>query len=359
MEAVVTPSGRLRAAYKGKRVLITGHTGFKGAWLSLWLTELGAEVTGFADGVPTRPSHFEALRLDHPTLFGDIADADAVKAAVAAARPEIVFHLAAQSLVRRSYADPVTTWRTNLMGTLTLLDACRAQGGVAAFVSATTDKVYRNREWERGYREEDELGGDDPYSASKACVELLTDSWRRSFLGEGGMKLASVRAGNVIGGGDWAEDRLLPDIMRAAHEGAPLVIRYPRSSRPWQHVLDPLSGYLQVGMALLDGADGAAEAWNFGPVGRSRVRVRDIVEALRDQLGGLSVAEAPDTAGRHEAGLLELDSAKAVTKLGWHPVWEEEMLARTLDWYAAYYGEGRLLSAVQLADYMRALDGAA
>jgi CDP-glucose 4,6-dehydratase len=358
VEDVVRPTERLAAAYRGKRVLITGNTGFKGAWLALWLDRLGAELVGFSDGVPTQPSHFERLGLGYPTLYGDIADADAVAKAVVEIRPEIVFHLAAQSLVRRSYADPVGTYRTNVLGTLTLFEACRADGGVRAIVSATTDKVYKNKEWDWGYREIDELGGADPYSASKSCVELLTESYRHSLLADGSVRLASVRAGNVIGGGDWAEDRLIPDIIRSAHGGEALRIRNPNSTRPWQHVLDPLAGYLLVGAHLLAG-EPVAEAWNFGPATQRRIRVADIVAMLQQRLPGLAVEQQPETAGRHESGLLELDSSKAAGRLGWQPVWEGQMLERSLDWYRAYYEEGRLISAEQLADYCRDLDRAA
>lgn len=351
------PSERLGAAYGGKRVLVTGNTGFKGAWLSLWLQRLGAELVGFSDGVPTQPSHFERLGLDYPTLYGDIADRDAVAKAVAEARPEIVFHLAAQSLVRRSYADPIGTYRTNVLGTLTLFEACRADGAVRAIVSATTDKVYKNKEWDWGYREIDELGGADPYSASKSCVELLTESYRDSLLRDGTIRLASVRAGNVIGGGDWAEDRLIPDIIRAAQGRQILRIRNPHATRPWQHVLDPLAGYLLVGAHLLAG-DPVAEAWNFGPVTQRRIRVADIVELLQERLPALSVEQEPETSGRHESGLLELDSSKAASRLGWRPVWEDQMLERTLEWYRAYHQEDRLISNGQLDDYSRDLDRA-
>ena len=357
MEDVVTASERLQAAYRGRRVLVTGNTGFKGAWLSAWLERLGAEVTGFSDGVPTQPSHFERLRLSHKTIFGDIADPTAVEEAVREARPEIVFHLAAQSLVRRSYSDPVSTYRTNLIGTLALFEAVRRAGEGTAIVSATTDKVYRNREWDWGYREVDELGGADPYSASKSCVELMTESWRDAFGRGAGIRVASVRAGNVIGGGDWAEDRLIPDIVRAAFTGGTLTIRNPDSTRPWQHVLDPLAGYLRVGAGLLRG-EAVDEAWNFGPAGRRRISVGEIVEELRKRIPSLRIEHVPEASGRKESGLLELDSAKAAARLGWRPVWEAEMLERTLDWYRAYYEEDRLLSDQQLDDYSRALDGA-
>jgi CDP-glucose 4,6-dehydratase len=357
LEDVVSPSQRLAETYRGRRVLITGNTGFKGSWLALWLSRLGAEVAGFSDNVPTDPSHFQRLGLGYPTHYGDIADPQAVHKAVADVRPEFVFHLAAQSLVRRSYADAVGTYRTNLIGSLVLFEACRTVGGVQAIISATTDKVYKNREWEWGYREVDELGGSDPYSASKSCVELMTDSWRHSFAGAG-IAMASVRAGNVIGGGDWAEDRLIPDIVRAAYSGGTLTIRNPNSTRPWQHVLDPLAGYLLAGADLLD-SGGPGEAWNFGPITQRRIRVGDIVEQLQGRLPELRVEHVPESSNRHESGLLELDSSKAATRLGWRPVWEDEMLERSLEWYRAFYQDDLLLSEAQLDDYVRDLDRSA
>jgi CDP-glucose 4,6-dehydratase len=340
-------------AYRGRRVLVTGHTGFKGSWLALWLRRMGAEVTGFSDAVPTDPNHWNLLQLGIDDRRGDIADPGAIAAAVDAARPEIVFHLAAQSLVRRAYVDPFDTYRTNVLGSLAVFEACRKQGGVQAIVSATTDKVYRNREWEWGYREPDELGGSDPYSASKSCVELLTQSYRESFLrAADGMAIASVRAGNVIGGGDWAEDRLIPDIVRAVYRGEAVKIRNPDSTRPWQHVLDPLSGYLEVGARLLAGERGAADAWNFGPEAKASIRVGDIIAVMQNMLPRLRVEIEPDAGGRHESGLLQLDSSKAMALLGWRPRWEGEMLERTIAWYKAWYEDGRVVSEAQLDDYV-------
>lgn len=357
MEEVVSVSERLASAYRGRRVLVTGHTGFKGAWLCAWLQRLGAQVAGFSDDVPTEPSHFAGLRLEIDDRRGDVADVQAMAAAVREARPEIVFHLAAQSLVRRAYDDVIGTYRTNLLGTLSAFEACRASGSVAAIVSATTDKVYRNREWEWGYRENDELGGSDPYSASKSCVELATSSYRESFLRDGGMLIASVRAGNVIGGGDWAEDRLIPDIVRAVYGGRSVHIRNPQSTRPWQHVLDPLAGYLAVGARLLQGDRVAADSWNFGPLAKASISVADILALMKKMLPQLEVNYAPDAEGRHESGLLQLDSSKAAARLGWRPRWEGEMLERTLEWYRAYYEEKRLLTDEQLDAYVRELDG--
>ncbi|MGQ0559096.1 MAG: CDP-glucose 4,6-dehydratase [Sphingosinicella sp.] len=354
----MSPSGRLANSYRGLRVFVTGHTGFKGTWLCAWLKRLGAEVTGFSDRIPTEPSHFETLGLEIADLRGDIADPQAIADAIRSARPVLVFHLAAQSLVRRAYSDPIETYRTNLMGSLALFEACRAAGGVRAVVSATTDKVYRNHEWDRGYREEDELGGADPYSASKSCVELMTASYRETLLPAGDMLIASVRAGNVIGGGDWAEDRLVPDLIRAAFGGTRVSIRNPDSTRPWQHVLDPLLGYLVVGERLLAGDRTVAEAWNFGPASRAEVRVANIVEAVRAMLPQLEAVASPDADDRKESGLLQLDSAKAAARLGWRTQWDRVMLERTIAWYRAYHERQELLTFEQIDAYMMELDRA-
>ena len=334
--------------FAGRRVLITGHTGFKGSWLALWLTRLGARVTGFSDAIPTDPSHFAALKLELDDRRGDICNPAAIDAAIAEARPEIVFHLAAQSLVRKAYDDPLPTYRANVLGTLAVLEACR-RNGVGALVVATTDKVYRNDESGRAYAEGDELGGSDPYSASKSCVELLALSYRESFLREGGMQIATVRAGNVIGGGDWAEDRLVPDLMRAAFGGQPAFIRNPDSTRPWQHVLDVLAGYLAIGARLLEGE--AGEAWNLGPLSAAGVRVQDLIDAMQSEMPQLRIELRPDESGRYESALLQLDSSKAAGRLGWQPKWEGEMLGRTIAWYRSFYERGRVISGEQLDAY--------
>lgn len=349
MENLVSAQDALKQ-YAGRRVLVTGHTGFKGSWLSLWLTRLGARVVGFSDAIPTNPSHFQALGLDLDDRRGDIADAAAVSDVVAETKPDLIFHFAAQSLVRRAYADPLQTYRTNVLGTLAVLDAAR-RADVERMVVATTDKVYRNDESGRRYAETDELGGSDPYSASKSCAELMVQSYRESLARDGSMLIATVRAGNVIGGGDWAEDRLVPDLMLAATSGEPAIIRNAQSTRPWQHVLDVLAGYLMIGSRLLAGQSGAAEAWNLGPVSDASITVLDIVEALQEHLPDVRVELRPDDSARHESNLLQLDSSKAMSELGWVPRWEDEMLERTIAWYRAFYEGGRVISNEQLAAY--------
>jgi len=337
-------------SFAGRRVLVTGHTGFKGSWLCLWLSRLGAKVSGFSDAIPTDPSHFAVLELDLDDRRGDICNPAAIDAAVAETRPEIIFHFAAQSLVRKAYSDPLTTYRANVLGTLAVLEAAR-KSGVGGVVVATTDKVYRNDESGRRYREEDELGGADPYSASKACVELMARSYRESFGGDGALLIATVRAGNVIGGGDWADDRLVPDLMRAAFSGATARIRNPRSTRPWQHVLDVLAGYLAIGGRLLAGERDCADAWNLGPQSDASLSVQDLLDAIGAQLPQLRVDLRPDDSGRHEAALLQLDSTQAMRRLGWRPRWESEMLERTIAWYRAFYERGRVISGEQLDAY--------
>ena len=353
MEDLVS-SRELLKYFAGRHVLVTGHTGFKGSWLSLWLTRLGARVTGFADAVPTDPSHFDALTLDIDDRRGDISDSSAVDTVVAEAKPEILFHFAAQPLVRQAYSDPLQTYRTNVLGTLAVLEAARRHE-VRSIVVATTDKVYRNTESGRRHAETDEIGGSDPYSASKSCVELLVRSYRESFVRDGPMLVATVRAGNVIGGGDWAEDRLVPDLMRAAFGDNAALIRNPESTRPWQHVLDVLLGYMMVAVRLAQGDRGTADAWNLGPLSNSSISVRDVVDAVRAQIPGLNVEFRTDESGLHESGLLQLDSTKAMTRLGWRPRWEGELLERTIDWYREFHEGGRAISNEQLSAYESAL----
>lgn len=340
--------------YRGRRVLLTGHTGFKGSWLALWLHTLGAEVTGVALPPESSPNHWDLLQLDIPSHVVDIRNDGALLSVVRKTEPSVVFHLAAQALVRKSYQDPLCTWSTNVMGTANLLDACRQASGVEAIVVVTTDKCYENQEWNRGYREIDPLGGHDPYSASKACTELLAASYRQAFFEPKGLPLlATARAGNVIGGGDWAADRLIPDLVRAVASGAPLQVRSPNATRPWQHVLDSLSGYLTLGQSLLTGETSNACAWNFGPGPEANQPVANI-------LGGLSHAwptllwEHLDIQQPHEATLLYLDSAKAKQELGWQTAWSlEETLVATAQWYQAHARGEPLQSRVQLDRYAR------
>jgi len=323
---------------------LTGHTGFKGAWLALWLESMGAEVTGFSIDVPTSPSLFELARVGESieSITGDIRDRAAIGAAVAGARPEVVIHMAAQSLVRRSFAEPVATYETNVMGTVNVLDAVRVEGrGVRAVVNVTSDKCYENREWVWGYREDEAMGGHDPYSSSKGCAELVAGAFGRSFFSDpDGTRLASARAGNVIGGGDWGEDRLIPDIMRAAVADEAVRIRNPNSIRPWQHVLSPLSGYLVLAEALW--ASGELErGWNFGPAEEDARPVGWIVERLAELWPGELRSEIDEGPHPHEARYLKLDSSRARARLGWRPlVGLDGALSSIVEWYGALRGHG-------------------
>jgi CDP-glucose 4,6-dehydratase len=331
MEGLVNPSPGF---WRGKRVLITGHTGFKGGWLAHWLARLGAAVTGFALAPDTEPSLFEQSRLGAriASTIGDVRDADAVRRVVAAARPDIVLHLAAQALVRRSYADPVGTFATNVLGTAHVLDSARDSDTVRAIVSVTSDKCYLERAGGAPYRETDPLGGGDPYSSSKACAEHVTAAYRHAFFA-GGAALASARAGNVIGGGDWASDRLVPDCVRAFAAGRAVAIRNPAAVRPWQHVLEPLAGYLVLAERLWTDP-GFAEAWNFGPADADARPVADLVAGIARRWGSDAGWTAQAGAHPHEAATLRLDSAKARQRLGWAPRLD---LERALDWTVEWY----------------------
>jgi len=329
----------------GRRVLVTGHTGFKGSWLSLWLQSMQAEVFGLALPPPKNPSLFYQARVGEgmTSVIGDIRDLDKVSAAMRRAQPEMVFHLAAQPLVRESYLNPVETYATNVMGTVHVLEAARQVGTVKAIVNVTTDKCYENRELLWGYREDEPLGGYDPYSSSKGCSELVTSAYRRSFMAEAGIALASARAGNVIGGGDWAQDRLIPDILTAFEKGAVVNIRNPHAIRPWQHVLEPLSGYLVLGQRLLQDGQPFAEAWNFGPAEEDARPVHWIADYLTNAWGDGAGWVQDEGVNPHEAHYLKLDSSKARARLGWRPRWSlPEALDKIVSWHRACRAEADL-----------------
>jgi CDP-glucose 4,6-dehydratase len=331
-----------RQFWQGKRVFLTGHTGFKGGWLALWLTDMGAKVYGYALEPTTQTNFFTACDLPahlKANTIADIRDAIALTQAMQAAQPDIVLHLAAQALVRYSYNNPIETYATNVMGTANLLEAIRQTPSVKAVVNVTTDKCYENREWLWPYRENEAMGGHDPYSSSKACSELITAAYRRSFLEPAGIFVASARAGNVIGGGDWSTDRLIPDFLNALDKGHTLSIRSPLATRPWQHVLEPLTGYLLLAEKLYTDGQAFAEAWNFGPEETDTRPVQWIVEHLCKQIPG-ATWQYDKNQQPHEANLLKLDSSKAKTKLNWHPRWNlPTALEHTLNWHQAWQKE--------------------
>ena len=340
-------------------MFLTGHTGFKGGWIALWLTHMGAKVHGYALAPPTKPSFFEETQLQSrlaTSTINDIRDFKNLCKAMQAANPSVVIHMAAQPLVRESYNSPVDTFSTNLLGTVNLLEAARITDSVQAIVSITTDKCYENQEWLWPYRENDRLGGHDPYSSSKACAELASAAYRKSFLAEAGVHLATVRAGNVIGGGDWAADRLIPDFLRALDAGETLHIRSPNAIRPWQHVLEPISGYLLLAEALAKQGGDYADAWNFGPEEGDAKPVSSIVEQLCEKFPG-SRWQLDDAPQPHEARLLKLDSSKAKAKLNWVPRWPlETALNKTIEWHQAWRSDESMaaFSTQQIEAYQAA-----
>lgn len=347
-----------------RSVLVTGHTGFKGGWLAMWLAELGARVHGYALAPPTEPNLFEAARIGEVLASdtrADVRDLESLRTAVNRAQPEVVFHLAAQPLVRESYRDPVGTTSTNVLGTANLLEAVRSVDSVRAVVAVATDKVYANREAGRPFAESDPLGGHDPYSASKAAAEIMVSSYRRSFFGDGRhpARIASARSGNVVGGGDWSADRLVPDCLRAFAANRPVVLRHPEAVRPWQHVLDPLAGYLELAARLL-GDDGGryARAWNFGPDPSDDATVGEVAGRVADRWGhGARIEHGPKPAA-HESRTLRLDSAAARTELGWRSAWPlDETIARTVDWHRAWLAGDDMAahSRAQIAEHARAV----
>lgn len=348
-----------------RKVFVTGHTGFMGGWLSLWLADMGAEVTGYALPAPTEPSFFDATGLARRlrSEIADIRDLDTLAAAMGRAEPEYVFHLAAQPLVREAYRDPVTTFSTNVLGTVHLLEAVRRVKSVRAVVIVTSDKVYENREWVYGYRESDALGGREPYGASKAAAEIAVEAYRASYFGAAGRSedappgVATVRAGNVFGGGDFAAERLIPDAVRAFGQKTPLLIRHPDAVRPWQHVLEPIAGYLALAARLADDPAGFAGAWNFGPDEDDAKPVGQIADTLAALWGDGAAWRPANDAGPYEAKLLAVTSAKARARLGWAPRWGlTRGLEETVTWYRAWMRDGRALepSIEQIARFAEA-----
>lgn len=349
------------SAFSGKRVFVTGHTGFKGAWLTFLLNELGAEVMGFALPPEPGPSHFGLLGLHEKITHveGDIRDASVLNDTMGSFRPEYVFHLAAQALVKKSYEDPISTFGTNVMGSVNLLDAVRNSDSVRSLVYVTSDKCYENVEWIWGYRENDRIGGRDPYSASKGAAELVFSSYARSFFeGRQDLGRASVRAGNVIGGGDWAADRVIPDCIRAIEKGVPITLRHPEATRPWQHVLEPISGYLLLAAQLRKHPDSYSGAWNFGPTSLKVRNVEQVATSMITHLGRGEIQIESSDRRHHEATLLQLNCDKAQQLLRWSPRWDiDKTLAATAEWYKVFLEGGDIESVTrhQLREYFQEL----
>lgn len=352
--------------YKNKKIFITGHTGFKGSWLSLWLNLLGAKIYGYSLIPNTNPNHFEIIKLQDKLVqnyFADINDLKKIEEAMMESDPEIIFHLAAQPLVRYSYKNPLETFQTNAMGTFNILNCARKLKNLKAIVIITTDKVYENKEWLWGYREDEPLGGYDPYSASKACAEIITNSMRQSFFNVEKFRqthqvlIASVRAGNVIGGGDWSEDRLIPDIIKGANESKATIIRNPDSIRPWQHVLEPLCGYLALGEKLLKGEKEFATSFNFGPNNEGDLSVKDVLKLATSFWNKISYEIQVDLNAPHEANLLMLDISKARKMLGWKPVLNSsQAIEWTIKWYKEFYENNKVITEKQLENYSERIE---
>ena len=346
--------------YKDKTVLVTGHTGFKGSWLCFWLKQMGAKVVGYSLEAPTNPNHFELLNLDITSIKGNIKDLEHLNTVFQTYKPDIVFHLAAQALVKYSYENPIETYETNVMGTLKVFEASRINN-VKAIVNITSDKAYENKEWIWGYRENDPMGGYDPYSSSKGCADLLATSYRNSYFNINEYKkthntlLATCRAGNVIGGGDWAKDRLITDIMISVSQGKKVSIRNPKATRPWEHVLEPLSGYLHIGQKLLEEKVEFAEAWNFGPSDEESICVEEVVKNIKKNWEKIDYEINSDPNQLHEANLLKLDCSKAHILLKWKDVWDSQTtFEKTVKWYKFYYEENQnILTEQDLDSYVK------
>ncbi len=350
----------LNNIYQNRKVLITGHTGFKGSWLTLWLSKLRAQVLGCAMEPPSHPNHYDLLKLENKSETCDIRDLNKLKSVFKKFKPEIVFHLAAQALVRESYESPIYTFETNILGTANVFEACRSIESVRAIVNITSDKCYENKEWIWGYRENDPMGGHDPYSASKGCAELICASYRDSFfpidayLKTHQTLVASCRAGNVIGGGDWGKERLVPDIMKAANIKKKALIRSPCATRPWQHVLEPLSGYLFLGEKLLNKKTDFSGPWNFGPQNEGHMDVLTVIKTLKQNWPSINYEVAQMTDIPHEASLLNLDCSKADNLLDWRPTWNSnKTLKKTAQWYRDYYENNEISSIAQLDEYIK------
>ncbi|TWO27699.1 CDP-glucose 4,6-dehydratase [Campylobacter lanienae] len=344
--------------YKDKIVLVTGHTGFKGSWLVYWLEQMGAKVIGYSLEAPTEPNHISLLNLDIVSIIGDIRDLNKLNQIFNEYKPDIVFHLAAQPLVRLSYENPIETYETNVIGTLKVLEACK-RSKVKAIVNITSDKAYKNKEWVYGYRENDPMGGYDPYSSSKGCADILASSFRNSYFNIKDYKkthntlLATCRAGNVIGGGDWAKDRLMSDIMISVSQGKKVSIRNPNATRPWQHVLEPLSGYLHIGQKLLEEKVEFSGAWNFGPSDEGSITVEEVVKNVKKHWDKIDYQINQDPNQPHEANLLKLDCSKAHILLKWQDVWDSQTtFEKSVKWYKAYYENNQILTLNDLESYI-------